>query len=148
MRMASPPPPTYTVPALKGCRIYKESLRWLPDQGFKVGQCNMCTMYIYKLWGLPGTCQSQTTSKNHCVLLLSQLAGMQILFVPERHHWVLSSCVKGNVALYDSASACKLPPRLPANPAGSAVQCSDTPQNQRATGGVHTCSTAGRAIRL
>ena len=58
------------------------------------------------------TCQSQTTSKNHCVLLLSQLAGMQILFVPERHHWVLSSCVKGNVALYDSPSASYLPDSL------------------------------------
>ena len=27
--------------------------RWLPDQGFKVGEYNVCTMYIYKLWGLP-----------------------------------------------------------------------------------------------
>ena len=61
---------------------------------------------------MAATSQSQTTSKNHCVLLLSQLVGMQILFVPEQHHWVLSSCVKGNVALYDSASASYLPDSL------------------------------------
>ena len=43
---------------------------------------------------------------------ISQLAGMQILFVPERHHWVLSSCVKRNVALYDRTSASYLPDSL------------------------------------
>ena len=27
---------------------------------------------------------------------------MQILFVPERHHWILTSCIEGSVYVYDS----------------------------------------------
>ena len=63
----------------------------------------MCTMYIYKLWGLPANHRLHPRIIVYYYFL--NLQGMQILFVPERHHWVLSSCVKGNVALYDSASA-------------------------------------------
>ncbi len=45
-------------------------------------------------------------------MLFFAASGMQILFVPERHHWVLSSCTKGDVCLYDSASANSFPSSL------------------------------------
>ncbi len=30
------------------------------------------------------------------------IIGVQILFVPERHHWILTSCIEGSVYVYDS----------------------------------------------
>ena len=65
--------------------------------------------YVYNvhLWTMGATCQSQTTSKNHCVLLLSQLACSLC-----QSDTTGSCCVKGNVALYDSASATYLPGSL------------------------------------
>ena len=60
--------------------------------------------------------------------------------VPERHHALgpvlLSMCNQRGMLLSMTVRLQAIPPRLPVNSAGSAIQRSDTPENQWATGGV------------